>query len=59
MEEYVCKNCGEIKEGNMQRLSDEEKKEMMKKDSAVIIVFTVLFVTIMILWRILWIAIKT
>lgn len=53
MEEYVCKNCGEIKEGNMQRLSDEEKKEMMKKDSAVIIVFTVLFVTIMILWRIL------
>ena len=54
MKEYVCKNCGEIKENNMQRLSDKEQKEIMKRDKAIIrIVFTVLFVTVMILWRIL------
>ena len=50
MKEYVCKNCGEIKEDKMQRLSDEEIEK--REETITRIVFTVLFVTVMILWRI-------
>ena len=54
MVEYICKNCGEIKEDNMQHLSDEEVKEMKQRDDNVIrIVFIILFVITMIIWRII------